>query len=1031
MRTKLLTLFTVLGLMLAQSIHAQPKTVTGSVTDASNNETLPGANVIIKNTTTGVSTDENGNYSIVVSPGQVLVFSSLGYATQEITVGSSNRINASLRPDVTMIEDVVVTSEFGMKRISKAVGSSVQNVKATDITESGRDNFITALQGRVAGMTVGTTSGAPGASTTVVLRSLTSISGNNQPLYIIDGVPMNNSTFNPINQVGSSSLEYYSVRNLDYASRGNDLNPEDIESMTVLKGAAAAALYGSDASNGAIIITTKKGVEGKGKLSYSNSFRWDDAYGYPEFQTKYANGYYGTTNYYYINKYGGLYPDGMQVYDNYASVLQTGFTQRHNLSAEGGTERLTLRASASLLDQAGVIKTSGYSRFNISLSGTAKINDWFSVESSMQYAATTNDKVPIGTEGPLYRTMLWPSVDDMSEYLAADGSHMTTPDYYLDGDLLNPLFGLYKNKFYDESKRFISNITANFTPIEKTYLKVIMGWDVGMQTYVTSRHPYYAAYNNGNGYYNMTKSNFSDPTLNVLAGYDNTFLDQALSLSVQVGYHQLENGLSNIATTGSKFAVPDFQSINNCDPLSISSTQRNTKRRIQALSAQVALGYQEMAYLTFRARNDWSSTLPVENNQYFYPAVEASFIVTELDFMQAVTPINYLKLRGSIAQVGKDAGPLEIDPQLEPTVLWGGGYRYGFTGPNKKLVPEMNTSKEIGFEGRFVKDRINTDFTYFWTNCEDQIVKGFRMSYGTGFVLNNMNVGEFKTWGWEGHIDGDVVRTASGIRWNIGVNASHTDSEVTYLPANLTEYYNAYTWNSGNIRNGIQVGYPVTSWTGQAFLRNANGDVLISPTTGLPVTSSAWSVIGNREPKLRFGMTTNVSYKGWRLSAMFAGRYGATVVNGTKRLMMQYGTSEESVKLRESGAVIFNGVLQDGNEETATPTPNNIVVDYGTFATTYTGGDENWLEKDVNYIRLQELRLAYVFPSKMLARTPFATATIFAAGNDLAVWTNYSGIDAVGNTVSAAAGGTGGEGMDVWSLPSPRGYSVGINVTFK
>ena len=212
MRTKLLTLFTVLGLMLAQSIHAQPKTVTGSVTDASTNETLPGANVIIKNTTTGTSTDVNGNYSIVASPGQVLVFSSLGYATQEITVGSSNRINASLRPDVTMIEDVVVTSEFGMKRISKAVGSSVQNVKATDITESGRDNFITALQGRVAGMTVGTTSGAPGASTTVVLRSLTSISGNNQPLYIIDGVPMNNSTFNPINQVGSSSLEYYSVK---------------------------------------------------------------------------------------------------------------------------------------------------------------------------------------------------------------------------------------------------------------------------------------------------------------------------------------------------------------------------------------------------------------------------------------------------------------------------------------------------------------------------------------------------------------------------------------------------------------------------------------------------------------------------------------------------------------------------------------------------------------------------------------------------------------------------------------------------
>jgi len=288
-------LFAVLGLMLSQSIYAQPKTVTGTVTDASTNETLPGVNVIIKNTTTGTSTDPNGNYSISVAPGQVLIFSSLGYATHEVTVGAGNRISVGLSPDVQMIEDVVITSEFGMKRISRAVGSSVQNVKASDIIESGRDNFITALQGRVAGMNVGSTSGAPGASTKVVLRSITSISGNNQPLYVVDGIPMNNSTFDPLSMADAGAN--FSVRNLDFASRGNDFNPDDIESMTVLKGAAAAALYGSDASNGAIIITTKKGQAGRGTVSYSNSFRWDDAYGIPELQDKYTTGYYGTTNY--------------------------------------------------------------------------------------------------------------------------------------------------------------------------------------------------------------------------------------------------------------------------------------------------------------------------------------------------------------------------------------------------------------------------------------------------------------------------------------------------------------------------------------------------------------------------------------------------------------------------------------------------------------------------------------------------------------------------------------------------------------
>jgi hypothetical protein len=439
-----------------------------------------------------------------------------------------------------------------------------------------------------------------------------------------------------------------------------------------------------------------------------------------------------------------------------------------------------------------------------------------------------------------------------------------------------------------------------------------------------------------------------------------------------------------------------------------------------------------MAYLTFRARNDWSSTLPVENNSYFYPAVEGSFIMTELPFLANNKYVDYLKLRGSIAQVGKDAGPLEIDPQLEPTQLSGGGFKYGFTGPNKNLRPEMTTSKEIGFEGRFFGNRLNADFTYFNTYCDDQIVKGFRLSYATGFVLNNMNVGTFKTWGWESHIDGDVLKMANGLTWNLGLNLSQTDSKVVYLPANVTEYYNAYTWNSGNIRNGIMVGYPVTTITGRAYLRNTAGQILISPTTGMPVVNTQWSILGNREPKLRFGITSNATYKNFRLYAMFTGRLKATVVNGTKRTMMSNGLSWESVDLRERGPVVFDGVLQDGNENTATPTPNNIAVTYDIMGSTaYGGGDEDWIEKGINYLRLQELRLSYVIPEKILAKTPLASASLFFSGNDLFVLTNYSGIDAVGNTVSAAAGGTGGEGIDVWSLPMPRGISVGINVTFK
>ena len=1028
---KVITL-TCLGLLMLliipSGVSAQNRTITGTVVEAETQTPLPGVSVVVQGTTKGTMTNAEGKFSLDVTDGQILQFSFIGYASKELTVGKSNTIDVQLQTDVQAIDEVMVTAEFGMKRVARSVGSSIQNIKAADISDSGRESFISALQGRVAGLNVSSSGGTPGASNTVVLRSITSISGNNQPLYVVDGIPMNNSTFDPLSLADGGAS--FSVRNLDFSSRGNDFNPEDIESMTVLKGAAAAALYGSDASNGAIIITTKKGSAGNARVTYSNTFKWDKAYGYPDMQTKYANGAYGTTNYYFTSRYGGLYPEGMQLYDNIDAVLRTGFSAKHNVSIEGGSDKASVRASASFLDQQGIVKTTDYSRMNVSLSGKGKINKWLQFEGSMQFASTENTKVPRGTAGPLYQAMLWPLVDDMANYLASDGSHMRYPGYYTDTDLLNPLFGMYKNKLYDESDRFISSFSLSITPVKDMFVRAQVGWDVGTSTYETSTHPYYAANNGGDGQYNLAKSNFSYPTLNFLTGYNKTF--NKFYVSGQFGYHQIENGLTQLATYGSNFAVIDFQSINNVDPSTVASSKRTTTRRVQALSGQVELAYNNMAFLTLRARNDWSSTLPKDNNSYFYPAVEAAFIASEMPFIKKFNPISYLKLRGSIAQVGKDAGPLEIDPQLEATNLTGGGYKYGFTGPNKDLRPEMTTSKEIGFEGRFANDRINADFTYFWTHCEDQIVKGFRLSYATGFVLNNMNVGTFETQGWEAHIDADIIRTKSGLTWNVGANASHTSSEVVYLPENVTEYYNAYTWNSGNIRNGIMVGQPVTTLTGRAYSRNDAGQILISPTTGLPVVDPTWSVIGDREPKLRFGFTTRVNYKGFSLTALLAGRYKTTVVNGTKRLMMQRGTSWESVNLRERGPVVFEGVLQDGNENTDNPTPNNITVTYDTYGSSiYSGQDEDWLEKNVNYLRLQELRLSYRIPTKILHKTFISRAVVYVAGNDLATWTNYSGIDAVGNTVSAAAGGTGGEGYDVWSIPNPRGYSFGVNITFK
>lgn len=595
--------------MAAQNIN-----VKGVVKDT-NGEPVIGAGVQVVGTKTGVATDVDGSYTISAPKNGTLKITSLGYKDVVLKINGRSTVNVVMEEDAEMLKEAVITAEFGMKRVARAVGSAVQNVKASDITESGRESFVSALQGRIAGMTVTSTGGAPGASTSVILRNITSISGNNQPLYVVDGIPMNNSTFNPSN--GFAVADQVGTANLDFASRGNDINPEDIESMTVLKGAAAAALYGSDASNGAIIITTKKGSAGRGKVSYSNSFRWDKAYGYPEIQTEFANGAYGVTNYYYQSRFGGKYPDGIKLYDNIGSVLQTGFSQTHNISVEGGTDKITVRGAASYLDQTGVVKTTDYKRLNITLSGRAEITKWLNFESTIGYTNTENNKSTKGAYGPLYSSVRWPLTDNMANYILPNGK-MRTPELYTDTDLLNPLYALYKNVNFDESDRIMANIGLNVTPSKHTYIRATMGWDVGMQKFQYHVHPYYgnptsASY--GYGSYNLTKANFTDKSLNILAGYNNEW--GKFTFSAQVGYHQQENGTDNLATSGSKFQVADFYSISNCDPQTVTTNTSTTKRRIQAVSAQAEFGYNNMAFVTLRARNDWSSTLPKITDHIF------------------------------------------------------------------------------------------------------------------------------------------------------------------------------------------------------------------------------------------------------------------------------------------------------------------------------------------------------------------------------------------------------------------------------
>ena len=1032
MKTILLLCLMVIGVMFTHDSYAQAP-VKGQVVDAKTNETMPGVTVVLKGTSQGTITDVSGNFVIKAAPGKVLVFSFVGYDPQEITIRNSNVINVKLEISSIQLEEAVITAEFGIKRTARAVGAATQTLKGMEIIESGRENFVNSLQGRVSGVQITNSGGTPGSSSSIIIRGATSISGNNQPLFVIDGIPVSNTSFNPIGGLASKqgADPVVGTAQLDFSNRASDFNSEDIESMTVLKGAAAAALYGSDASNGAIIITTKKGTKGKGIVRYSNRFSFENAYQYPEIQTKYDNGMYGNTNYYTSRHFGGLYAPGTTLYNNVKNLFQTGISQQHNVSFEAGDENMTFRAAASTLKYDGVVATSGYDRNNITVAGTAKLSKWLNMEATMAYSNMDNTKVDRGTGGVLYRALNWPLTDDMRTYLNPAGN-IRYPNKYADVDILNPYFDLYKNRNYDESQHIISNVVVNLTPIKDLLIRAQVGVDINSTTIIISRHPQWSSTATGTGSYDQSKVNENNPTLNIFSTYKKEF--GKFNVSAQLGYRQLEQGSKTLSVHGEKFMVPDFQSINNCDPTTLVNTTRTVMRRLQSISGSFEFSYNNLAFLTVRGTNDWSSTLPPENNSYFYPAVDASIILSDFAFMKPLSKkLNYLKLRASATQVGKDAPPLSIYPALEAAATSYGGYRYGFTGPNPNLRPEMNTSWEAGFEGRMFNSRLNFDGAYYHTFSKDQIITGFRMSYATGFVLNNMNVGSFNTSGFELGIDGDIVKNRDWVV-NARVNISKNWSEVVSLPKNVTEYYNAYTWVSGNIRNGIMVGSPITALTGLDYQRNNTGKVLIDPSTGLPLAASTWSVIGNREPKMLYGFNASVVYKKTvTLTALLDGRFGATVVNGTKRYMQQYGYSQESVTQREAAPVVFDGVLKDTYENSATPTTNSISVKLGDLQYGYSGQDPDWVEKNINYLRLAEVRLSYNINSEWLAKITKKTisyASLFAAGNDLAVWTNYSGIDVVGNSNSAALGGTGGAGFDMMAIAAPRRITFGLSVTF-
>lgn len=1030
---------------------SQNRQVTGKVTSATDNSPLAGVNIVIKGSPKGTTTSADGSYKIAVNDGTTLIFSFLGFEKTEVKVGSQTTVDAKLREATSALDEVVVTA-LGIKQEKRALGYSVQEVKGDEIAQTGRDNILTSLGGRVAGLTMTPSTGLPGASVQIQLRGASSIGGNNSPLFVIDGLPVSNRTFNQEGLVSTGAN-----RSNDYASRMGDFNPNDIESVTVLKGLEAAALYGSEGSSGVIMITTKKGKSGATRVNYSNSFDISTIYRFVETQKIYGRGSYGFADPTSLNYRGGKYAESgsTQLYDNAANFYQTGTNQQHNLSVEGGG-KIDYRFSASYADQKGVIPTTGKTQLQTRLTGSAELAKGVKITNSLSLISQDITKGYRGGNGFYLSALAWPANDDMRVYLNADGTRrrLVTAD---NNELDNPYFSLYKNQNTEKTIRVNENISLsadikpwlNFTgrfgvDSYTTFLNLLINPESGSGSS--------AGATNG-----IAAKGYIDNAVDVGRIFNGNFILTAkkkigdIDGSFLLGTSFDDNKTETNAIYGEKLYLPDFNSINNTDVTTQRAKTTIQQKRSQSIFGSLDLNYKDILYLKATGRNDWSSALyGAARYDYFYPSVSGSFVFTELPVFKEVPFLSFGKLRASYAETGKDpATPYKIKSSLTPQTTTDGGFAYGFYGGNPDLKPERGVGVEVGADLRFFKGRFGIDAAYYTNERSNQIVTQ-RLSYATGFIFGLVNGGTFTNSGVEIQLTGTPVKTKD-FTWDINVNFSKLKTAVKDLPAQVAEYYNSDTWLYNNARASAfvadlspyfgtidnlayyqQWAGSATSIGGYSYLRNKAGDILINPSTGLPIKNTNFLPIGDRNPDFTIGLRNSFSYKGFSLSFLLDIRKGGDVFNGNAMWLYERGLSTKS--LDRDTPVIFKGVLRDGYENTATPTVNTVQITPSTSANQgfYSAlAESDFVEHSINWIRMRDVNLSYTVPKKALSRVKFIkNASVFVRGTELFLFTNYTGADPSVNGTTATSLGVGAAGIDFGTVSLPRTFSTGLSVTF-
>ena len=663
LQNKLIWLFLCMGVFATHIGWTQDRQIIGKVTGSSDNAALPGASILVKGTTRGATTSSDGTYKIFVKDGATLVFGSLGFEKQEIKVGNQSIINIKLIAANSELEEVVVTTAFGLDKKKRDLGYAVQTVNGDEIAETGRENIFNALQSRVAGATVNATSGAPGASSALVLRGANSLSGNNSPLIVVDGLSINNGTFSQGATASGSSN-----RDNDFSNRLSDINPNDIESITVLKGPEATALYGIDAGSGAIIIKTKKGQAGKPKISYSNFFRIDQTYLFPEpTQNVYGTGSLGFPSLTRL-MFGSKLAEGTPTYDNIGNFYQDALTQQHNIGINGGKGRFTYRVSGSTVNQNGTIPNTGYDRQNVRGTITySSLNKKLTVSGTGAYSYAYNQKALRGGLGFLAGLYYWPTTDDARNFEKSDGTRRRFFDNDGFAELDSPYWSVTKNKSEDYTYRRNYNFSLRYQLTDWLSIDTKLSYDGYNSNGYTFIHPSSNEFFGVGGQLEDYNINYRGLSGVFILGA-NKNITKKINMGLRVGTAVDDFRTELFSKRGQRLVrqavgevdfIPDFRTITANTYSDSRSLGRDTLRlrRLQGVFGEYTLSYDKFLTLTLSGRNDWTSTLPINARSFFYPAASLAFVFTDL--LPKSKIFNYGKLRASVAQTAKDIAPYQ------------------------------------------------------------------------------------------------------------------------------------------------------------------------------------------------------------------------------------------------------------------------------------------------------------------------------------------------------------------------------------